>query len=349
MSSTPAPEAVRDLTLARRILDPGLLELIVLPTEQCNFRCTYCYEDFLIGRMGPDTVAGLKSLIAARADGGTDLVLSWFGGEPLVAADIVLDVSSHAQALFGACGRGMVGHVTTNAYLLRPRLLDRLLAAGVTRYQITLDGPREVHDRTRLRRDGHGTFDRIWPHLLHAARHPDERLAVSLRLHYDGRSVRLLEPLVDDVIREFGGSGRFTVNLHELERLGGARDDEIVEVGPEGLRVVQEYAARLERAGLTTIVPAEGLADYVCYASRANSLIVRADGRLSKCTVALSDDYNTVGRLHPDGRVEIDHDRLRPWLRGLASGDREELVCPNVGFPVEREPVPLLLGPTRTA
>lgn len=23
-----------------------VLHLILLPTEQCNFRCTYCYEDF---------------------------------------------------------------------------------------------------------------------------------------------------------------------------------------------------------------------------------------------------------------------------------------------------------------
>jgi len=32
-------------------LNPKSLELILYPTEQCNFRCTYCYEDFLIGRM----------------------------------------------------------------------------------------------------------------------------------------------------------------------------------------------------------------------------------------------------------------------------------------------------------
>lgn len=26
-------------------------QLIILPTEKCNFRCTYCYEDFLISKM----------------------------------------------------------------------------------------------------------------------------------------------------------------------------------------------------------------------------------------------------------------------------------------------------------
>lgn len=38
-------------------------ELILFPTEQCNFRCTYCYEDFKLGRMSNGTVNGIKALI----------------------------------------------------------------------------------------------------------------------------------------------------------------------------------------------------------------------------------------------------------------------------------------------
>lgn len=28
------------------------LRLIIMPTEQCNFRCRYCYEDFKLGKYG---------------------------------------------------------------------------------------------------------------------------------------------------------------------------------------------------------------------------------------------------------------------------------------------------------
>jgi uncharacterized protein len=342
-----------DVALARRVLNPHFFELIVLPTEQCNFRCTYCYEEFAIGRMKRPTVEGLMHLISARADGSCDLALSWFGGEPLLATDIILEVCAHARARFASCGRSYIGHITTNAYRLSPDLFLRLLDVGVRKYQITLDGPREVHNRTRLRRDGRGTFDRIWENLLAiseiADKNDTEPFEVSLRLHYDGRSVALISPLIEDLEKYFAKPNYFQVNLHELERLGGARDDEIVPVSEDGQASVREYAARLARAGLHTIVPAEGLEDYICYAAKANSLIIRATGRIAKCTVALYDDYNDIGQLHPDGRVEIEDAKLKPWLRGLSSGDPEELKCPNVGFPREgsQKPILVTLGPTR--
>jgi uncharacterized protein len=31
-------------------LSPRFQQLTILPTEKCNFRCTYCYEDFELGK-----------------------------------------------------------------------------------------------------------------------------------------------------------------------------------------------------------------------------------------------------------------------------------------------------------
>jgi uncharacterized protein len=92
--------------------------LILLPTEQCNFRCTYCYEDFAIGRMTPDTVRGVKKLIDRRASELTHLQISWFGGEPLLARSIIEDVASHA-GLAQKRNSGLIyeSDMTTNGYM----------------------------------------------------------------------------------------------------------------------------------------------------------------------------------------------------------------------------------------
>jgi len=41
-------------------------ELILLPTEKCNFRCTYCYEDFELGRMSDELPGSIEKFVERR-------------------------------------------------------------------------------------------------------------------------------------------------------------------------------------------------------------------------------------------------------------------------------------------
>ncbi|HEY0068405.1 MAG TPA: hypothetical protein VGE04_00395, partial [Chloroflexia bacterium] len=67
---------------------------------------------------------------------------------------------------------------------------------------------------------------------------------------------------------------------------------------------------------------------YVCYASKPNSLMIRADGSIGKCTVALYDTRNALGRILPNGTLDIDSSKLRLWANGFATLDPDELACP---------------------
>lgn len=66
---------------------------------------------------------------------------------------------------------------------------------------------------------------------------------------------------------------------------------------------------------------------------RPNSLVIRANGSIAKCTVALWDPSNTIGRLAPDDTLHVDNARLGPWLRGWSKGDWASVGCPHVGMP----------------
>src|SRR5262249_12722588 len=143
----------------------------------------YCYEDFAVGRMAPETVQGVKRLIDRRVDGLSSLSLSWFGGEPLLARAVVEDVSQHvACVITNRPDLQYEGDMTTNGYLLDIETADRLAAFGIRLYQISLDGPEVFHDRTRLRADGRGSFRRIWDNLL-AIRNSKILVGVLLRVH----------------------------------------------------------------------------------------------------------------------------------------------------------------------
>ncbi|MFM6199382.1 MAG: radical SAM domain-containing protein, partial [Dolichospermum sp.] len=77
--------------------------------------------------------------------------------------------------------------------------------------------------------------------------------------------------------------------------------------------------------------------EYVCYAARPNSLVIRANGKVNKCTVALPDERNDVGTLQPDGQLKLIPGRFAPWVRGIETLDFETLGCPLVSLPSSDE------------
>jgi uncharacterized protein len=122
--------------------------LILLPTERCNFRCIYCYEDYSVGKMKQETILGIKGLLDRRCADLDRLNVSWFGGEPLVAKSIVFEISEYATKLTHKyAGLVYTGDMTTNGYLLNYDTAKALADVGVRNYQISLDGPRDVHNQ----------------------------------------------------------------------------------------------------------------------------------------------------------------------------------------------------------
>ena len=312
-------------------LDARSLHLILMPTEACNFRCTYCYEDFKHGRMAPEIIRGVKRHLTQRAPGLQRLALTWFGGEPLLTLDLVEGVMRHAATLATRHPAMQVtSNMTTNGYLLDRDVLDRLLELGVRSFQVSLDGGRAAHDQTRRRADGGATFDRVWGNLVAMRAHPGA-FDVVVRVHVHRGNVGEIENFVDQYARDLGGDRRFVLFPKPVSPLGGPNDLTF----PFLERTTAEEMARdvvhRARARGLQAVEAEHLQP-ICYATRGNSFLVRADGRLGKCTVALDHPANQVGRLYPTGRVEVATEFVLPWMRGLWSGDAGERGCPKRGL-----------------
>ena len=314
-----------------RSLSNERLHLILMPTEACNFRCVYCYEDFKYRRMEPWVVEAVRKWIASRAPGLRSLHLSWFGGEPLLARGIIRTLMTDARSL-GEANRDMqvTSNATTNGYLLSPAVLTELVDLGVTGYQISFDGPPEFHDRKRVLAGGGPTFERIWSNLL-AAREVARPFSITVRLHVDRENADAAPRFLEQVRAAFGGDNRYDVYIRGLSRLGGPNDDALpVFDRDEGERVIEPLKEYARSIGLRLFEAEPGHS--ICYAARANSFVVRANGRLNKCTVALEEPSNQVGVLREDGTVELKPAPMKLWMRGLKSGDAAELKCPARGM-----------------
>lgn len=309
------------------------LELIILPTEQCNFRCTYCYEDFLIGKMKRNTVEAIKKLLELRVPNLDVLKISWFGGEPLAAKDIVYEISDFIITLQKKYPRfKYISGMTTNAFLLKEDVLKKLISHGISSYQISLDGTEEMHNQTRIRLNGQGTFNKIWDNLL-SAKNTNLDFTITIRIHITPDNVEDVYLLVDQLKFRLNRDKRFSVFFKAIENLGGPKTGSFKVVqGKDKSEILENFYSYLGEELRAKKLDDNG--PYVCYAAQTNSFMIRADGKIGKCTVAFSDDRNILGKINDDGTVEIISDKLALWTRGIKSQNKDELRCPMYKIPI---------------
>lgn len=313
-------------------LSPKLMELILLPTEKCNFRCTYCYEDFAIGRMPRRVIDAVKRLIANRVPELQGLTLSWFGGEPLLAKDICVEISEFAKGICDRYGVDFEGGFTTNGYLLETELFQKLVALNQRNYQITLDGDEEWHNKTRVQPNRKPTFERIWSNLTRFKELPDN-FRISLRLHVHGDNIESVRRLYARIQSELLTDSRYSVYFHKISNLDPR--DQVKEMVLND----HDYANALSYiSGTSSEINGRQkseihLKDYICYAAKPNSLMIRANGTIGKCTVALNDERNSIGRILDDGSLDISNPKLRQWLLGYMDMSNSTLSCPLSTLP----------------
>jgi uncharacterized protein len=145
------------------------LKITVLTTLQCNFACDYCIQgdhgDYNkhAAKMSLDMAARVSAWVESRMEavGPNRLVLTFFGGEPLLNMPVLYYMAARLHAACQARGIQIVIHIITNGLLLTREMVERLNPLGLAGIKITLDGDREAHNRSRPLRGGQGTFDRI--------------------------------------------------------------------------------------------------------------------------------------------------------------------------------------------
>jgi len=126
-------------------------KIVLNVTHGCNLACTYCFarKHKRMPTMSARTALDALQLFAENVP----ISVAFFGGEPLLAWDIVTTVAERAIALARERKVGCRLHVTTNG-----TLIDAVKAAALKRYGfsvlLSLDGPEKIHNETRPAKRG---------------------------------------------------------------------------------------------------------------------------------------------------------------------------------------------------
>lgn len=306
-------------------LSNEMFQLILFPTEQCNFRCVYCYEDFEIGKMPDWLVKATKILLTNKIPSLKKLTLMWFGGEPLLAKDILFDIAEHSLKLAEQYNCKVSGNLTTNGFLLDVKTLERLVQLKQNEFQISIDGDKESHDTTRLTRSGRGSFDKIWARLIDAANTTLD-FHITLRVHVTDLNHDSVLKFCERFDTELLHDSRFKLFFKPIGDLGGNNGEKITTLisKKSAAALCKELTERY--AGNAKQLDSAG--HYICYAGKPNSIGIRANGNLNKCTVALSDDRNVIGKINQDGTLTLNNERFNTWVKGFTTLNSWQMGCP---------------------
>jgi uncharacterized protein len=295
------------------------LELILLSSEDCNFRCIYCSQEFKRGSMHRNVRDGIRNLVLSRIKQLAVLQVSWFGGEPLMGYDAIEELAPVFKVLTEAHGVHFNSGMTTNGYLLDKTRAANLLSWGVTDYQITLDGLALEHDSHRPLSSGGRTFDRILEN-LYAMKSLPAQFEVAIRCNFDQNNSGSIRDLLKELQALALGDPRFMLRFRPVGKWGGPNDDTLSVCGVrEATHELVQLSSTALKLGMRTGSPDSGLTPgpgSVCYAARPYNLIIGADGKIMKCTVVLdTEERNIVGHLSPDGNVAYNEDNFARWTR----------------------------------
>lgn len=274
------------------------LSLTVAPTVACNFDCSYCFQQHPNQKMTPQDVARLLDYVDERLQPDSSLAVTWFGGEPLIAWDVIQELAVAFERLGRKRGCDFQHSMITNGYLLTPDKARFLAEVGRFTYaQITLDGPPDLHDQRRPTVGGRGSFDRILDNIRATA----AIVPISVRVNVDRRNVARLDELLDELDRR-GVREQVSVYLGHVweytSEVEGVEDNQLTK--EEFANVQTQFAfTKLRRGfavGSTLPRPRRG---NLCIADHPNGHVVAPGGLVFKCWNEVSQDAS-----HASGRYD---------------------------------------------
>lgn len=273
-------------------------------THACNLACRYCYG--VEGRhpartVGPNGGLTMSEDVARRCSNWAlfeteandgEFSFGCFGGEPLVNFGLIKKMQAWLEEANQRFSKRFKLSLFTNATLLEGEVLDFVVDHDIGLI-VSLDGPKEVHDRNRPFPDGRGSYERVVRNVRALLdRQPRQLTARSTFARWnmlDGFSLKdIVAHLLSmgfsnvwvDCISERGGAGAFLPeDIPKLREMYLEVAEEMVGLARQGVRF---DFSNLSRFVVSTRLVEEKKVSWGCGAGRGFACLA-PDGGLYVC------------------------------------------------------------------
>lgn len=271
------------------------LGLIIAPTMACNMACEYCFEANKQGKMSSRVVESIIDFIEKQAPDLDQVDISWYGGEPLLAFDIMEDITESVLELakeynFEYKCEGII----TNGYLLDKEKTDWLAKMKTGQAQITIDGPSYIHDQKRPLKNGKKSFDTIIQNIQYAC----DKIPVVIRVNIDNT---FTQEMIEELLHELTAAGLRNKVAFYFGQLEPATttcaniSDNCYESKAFSKTEIQFYKTLLDYGFYIQKLPHPIMT--FCFAQLTNSFLVDHEGELYRCFNYAGDKDRSIGNI----------------------------------------------------
>lgn len=140
----------------------GVARAEILLAESCNLACQYCFcreNNYKYNRlMSRETAAKVIDKLFEWSLNHKQLGINFFGGEPLLNIPVLKFCLEYASNKAGLLNKKIRFSMTTNATLVTEEVLQ-LIKQYKIGIMVSLDGPKEIHDKQCPTQNGKGSYD----------------------------------------------------------------------------------------------------------------------------------------------------------------------------------------------
>ena len=306
----------------------SILEVTILLTLNCNFNCKYCYEEKKQIDFKKELQNSFIDYIQKNITKYTAVKINWFGGEPLLMKGSIYTMSKCILDITSKNKRGYIASITTNGSYLDLETFKYLLTSRVLFFQVTLDGPPDIHDKFIIDKSGNGTFNKIFKNLFIIKNEiKSSFFKITIRTNVSKSLLNRFEEYLEFLYKNFGDDRRFTFMFRAIKKTTTGSinklDEEYIDEN-----LIYEYLLK-SKIKLNYEVYKELLTNFTCNAAKINSFTLMPDGLITKCTDLFYHKNNIVGKLQCDGSLVFYEDKIYNWLKIQHSNDYN---CKNCSF-----------------
>ena len=304
------------------------LRFVFCPSYQCNLRCIYCFETdlpsnpnkYMTVKILDDSLAAAEEIIKEKS-GKIDSV-ELFGGEPLLLknkpfVEKILKFAKKKDAPITIITNGVSAKEFIE--ILSP-MRDK-----IEMLQITIDGPREIHDKRRKYPSGKGSFDQISKNIDLLLKN---KIHTNVRINIDNTNIEYIPDLY-----EYISAKNWIQDPDFSIRLALVTDHTLLDynniVIPEEklleklIRVYDEYPVLEELFGFYLFKPLRHILDILngapnvspkffnCESNLLELNVFCPDGYIYACGESIGKPDLAIGKFSP--KVEFYPDKKTLW------------------------------------